>query len=575
MSCFLFCHVVAGNLLTSQEVYGNPTILTLDAAPSDHPGHATHALGSQLLPFCNPAWIKFPSFLSTAAELKRFLGINSIAQSVTSDGDLQRAFTFQTATLVRHLLSAMFSSIQLHMRVVLDLLNQEATREQEKSSMRMSMHVGTLLQAGGSMYNPSFSTGNHGVAASGNTIAAGGVLGSNNFSNASQSLSGTFDSFKDIRNSSLTSASGPSAGVTIGSEGLDDHRAMRTLEEAHADGAVFWHPPKDNLTTDQQRQLQQSRSDLAVSNDHHVGSYQEILLGNRDTKLPLSMASLMECVRLGRAVVKLSRSSGPVARRGTGTGFLISSSVIITNNHIIASEDDAENTSAIFWYDSEAFIPGLLEKRPISVRLLPRELFFTCVDLDYSVVAIATPAGATDFIPLINDDSRIHGDPERRAFSIQHPRGRSKQVALVGVVDELMDEFFFTYTNDTERGSSGSPVFNGQWELIGLHHEWYPLSSKDKSKFKLRGGQTVSEQEFSRQHLSKDDVIRAVNKAVRITAICNHLATSGIQWATAQNQSKLDLLNGVLRYDPDLFIKAHSHQPSAATAAAAEEKAVT
>jgi len=53
---------------------------------------------------------------------------------------------------------------------------------------------------------------------------------------------------------------------------------------------------------------------------------------------------------------------------------------------------------------------------------------------------------------------------------VQHPQGRRKEVSLhdnkVGYVYDKV----IRYSADTEPGSSGSPVFNNQWELVALHH---------------------------------------------------------------------------------------------------------
>ena len=55
---------------------------------------------------------------------------------------------------------------------------------------------------------------------------------------------------------------------------------------------------------------------------------------------------------------------------------------------------------------------------------------------------------------------------------IQHPAGEVKQIAIrrndfVGPLDG--DSNRFTYLTDTLPGSSGSPVFNDDWEVVGLH----------------------------------------------------------------------------------------------------------
>jgi endonuclease G, mitochondrial len=57
---------------------------------------------------------------------------------------------------------------------------------------------------------------------------------------------------------------------------------------------------------------------------------------------------------------------------------------------------------------------------------------------------------------------------------VQHPAARRKEVALRE--NRLVDipEQVLHYVTDTEPGSSGSPVFNDQWEVVALHHASVP-----------------------------------------------------------------------------------------------------
>jgi endonuclease G, mitochondrial len=61
---------------------------------------------------------------------------------------------------------------------------------------------------------------------------------------------------------------------------------------------------------------------------------------------------------------------------------------------------------------------------------------------------------------------------------VQHPDGRLKEVVLrenrlVARLDTVLH-----YVADTEPGSSGSPVFNNQWQAIALHHWGGPWRQK-------------------------------------------------------------------------------------------------
>jgi len=53
---------------------------------------------------------------------------------------------------------------------------------------------------------------------------------------------------------------------------------------------------------------------------------------------------------------------------------------------------------------------------------------------------------------------------------IQHPQGRQKEIVIYNNRVQMLYENFIQYETDAEAGSSGSPIFNAQWQLIGIHH---------------------------------------------------------------------------------------------------------
>ena len=53
---------------------------------------------------------------------------------------------------------------------------------------------------------------------------------------------------------------------------------------------------------------------------------------------------------------------------------------------------------------------------------------------------------------------------------IQHPKGNHKEIVLYGNRVQAVYQNFIQYETDAEPGSSGSPLFNEQWQLVGIHH---------------------------------------------------------------------------------------------------------
>ena len=53
---------------------------------------------------------------------------------------------------------------------------------------------------------------------------------------------------------------------------------------------------------------------------------------------------------------------------------------------------------------------------------------------------------------------------------IQHPEGKMKQISLYHNIVTNTNERVVQYLTDTLKGSSGSPVFNSDWEVVALHH---------------------------------------------------------------------------------------------------------
>ena len=156
---------------------------------------------------------------------------------------------------------------------------------------------------------------------------------------------------------------------------------------------------------------------------------------------------------------------------GWGTGFLISPSLLITNNHVIATPEFAVHTARIqFNFEND------LEGTALPVDeydLDPDSLFLTSPDtaLDYTIVRVHShenaPGDHWGTIPLTTD---IQFAETQQVNIIQHPQGRPKEVVLRQNRITSVLPNFLRYEADTEPGSSGSPVLNNSWQLVALHH---------------------------------------------------------------------------------------------------------
>ena len=196
----------------------------------------------------------------------------------------------------------------------------------------------------------------------------------------------------------------------------------------------------------------------------------------------LSVEFLDEGRTAARAVARVVTHLGN-GRFAYGTGFLVSPSLFLTNNHVLPSEQEASASVAEFDYALDGRRQSLIIQR---YQLRPDLFFLTDVALDFALVGIAPTSelgmAVTDYgsLPLIADEGKIITG--ELVNIVQHPRGEMKQVVVregrlcdmpARDADANVDPFTY-YEADTEAGSSGSPVFNDQWEVIALHHSGVP-----------------------------------------------------------------------------------------------------
>lgn len=242
----------------------------------------------------------------------------------------------------------------------------------------------------------------------------------------------------------------------------------------------------------------------------------ERLLGNNDL---IAVGFLEAGYLAGRAVGRITVMTDE--GRAFGTGSLISSQLLLTNNHVLESPADAANARVEFDYQLD--LSGT-QLQAVSFAFDPDAFFLTDKHLDYTLVAVSEGAdgrelGEFGFIQLIEAEGKVLlGEAVN---IIQHPSGEPKQLALRE--NELVDllEDFVHYQTDTAPGSSGAPVFNDQWELVALHHSGVPKTDAEGQILALNGA-------VWQRSMGEAQIAWVANEGARVSRIVRHLKKQNV-----------------------------------------------
>jgi len=159
----------------------------------------------------------------------------------------------------------------------------------------------------------------------------------------------------------------------------------------------------------------------------------------------------------------------------SGTGWLLTPQLMITNYHVVEARDDNEPNALAA--DVQLQVAAALAEFDYNAdNVQGKVIKITGLEaadpqLDYAILRLAelaanrvAPARLPNKI-LVADNG---GGPQAVNI-IQHPFGYSKKVAIRN--NHIFEATYpmVRYFTDTEKGSSGSPVFNDQWQVIALH----------------------------------------------------------------------------------------------------------
>lgn len=179
--------------------------------------------------------------------------------------------------------------------------------------------------------------------------------------------------------------------------------------------------------------------------------------------------------RLGQAELAVCRIESP-AWRALGTGFLVGPDLVMTNRHVVDALASQAAPPIVARFDFKLSPDGSHLREGEVFGLAGNWLVSSSpvADLDFAVLRLATPAGLRPTGGTPNAPPRgwitpqwRELEPDETLFVIQHPQGDTLKLAS-GRYDSR-ETSRLRYRVDTEPGSSGSPCFTAQMDLVALH----------------------------------------------------------------------------------------------------------
>jgi V8-like Glu-specific endopeptidase len=179
------------------------------------------------------------------------------------------------------------------------------------------------------------------------------------------------------------------------------------------------------------------------------------------------------------------RSADAVCRIATdtslGTGFLIANGWVMTNHHVISSKEEA--VSAIVNFGFQENIDGSLTES-IAYRLEPDSYLYN-EEFDVATVLLSGSSGLQDCLSrwgVLSINGTADVETGQHVIIIQHPQGGPKQICMTENQVINIYHHRVQYMTDTMPGSSGSPVFNDNWDVVAIHHAGGNLKKNDRGE---------------------------------------------------------------------------------------------
>ncbi|MBL7806538.1 MAG: DNA/RNA non-specific endonuclease [Saprospiraceae bacterium] len=222
--------------------------------------------------------------------------------------------------------------------------------------------------------------------------------------------------------------------------------------------------------------------------------------------------------KVGRIVIKRSNTI-----QGYATGFMVSERLLLTNWHVFKQKEEAMDSEVQFGYEYDG---SGRPKTPHIFKLAPKDFFYSFEKLDYCIVAV-NPLDDQGRLPIteigyhyLNPTlGKLAGEGQEFVNIIHHPDGDYMQLSIRENKFVKIQENTLWYEADTSQGSSGSPVFNDQFQVVALHHMGVPKKSEDGKHFIDKDGKPILPENGK---IDTRRIVWIANEGIRISKLTTH-----------------------------------------------------
>jgi endonuclease G len=230
-------------------------------------------------------------------------------------------------------------------------------------------------------------------------------------------------------------------------------------------------------------------------------------------------SNFVELIRLSK------RKVGRIAVRqgnkniGFATGFLVAENLMLTNWHVFKTIEEVAESEVQFFYEYD------WKGNPqtgITFKFRSDVFYYSSQELDYCFVSVnpvdifgTKKLADVGWIFLDPALGKLGNENEEALNIIHHPDGDYMQLSIRENLFVKISPTSIWYKTDTAPGSSGSPVFNDQWQVVALHHMGVGRKN-EKGEYIDKDGKVIPNVDGK---IDANRVVWDANEGIRISVI--------------------------------------------------------